>query len=91
MEREEIGNSEDIVEPVIYMDEIEAQLRSLEETSPEGFSISEMAEKTGKSEFWCRKKMKVLVKAGKAKYNGKKPCTMLDGRRYYAPVYAIKG
>ena len=76
--------------PVISMDELETQLRELEAAQPEGFSVAEMSDQLGMSEHWCRVKLKKLVKEGKAKFNGKKPDTMLDGRRCHVPVYVIQ-
>jgi len=77
--------------PLISMDELESQLRELEGRQPEGFSIEEMSDRTGRSAYWCRAKLKKLVDEGKAKYNGKRAGTMLDGRRYHAPVYVLVG
>ena len=75
--------------PVISMDELEVQLRGLESAQPEGFSVAEMSDRLNMSEHWCRVKLKKLVKEGRAKFNGKKRGTMLDGRKHFTPIYVL--
>lgn len=76
-------------EPVISMEELELQLRELGAAQPEGFSVAEMSDQIGMSEYWCRVRLRKLIHSGTAKFNGKKSGRMIDGRRSHAPVYII--
>jgi hypothetical protein len=43
----------------------------------------------GAAEYWCRVRLKKLIKSGTAKFNGKKSGRMIDGRRSHSPVYIL--
>lgn len=75
--------------PTIKMEALEKQLKELNDTQIEGFSIMEMSSALSKTTNWCRTKLKSLMVAGKAKYTGVRPATRIDGRACLVPVYIL--
>lgn len=65
------------------------ELEGIETEKVDGFTIEEMADHTMHSDKWCREKMRILIKAGKAKCNGKAVRERMDGQRCLKPVYAM--
>jgi len=66
------------------------ELRGLERSSPDGFTVGEMSEAVSHSPRWCREKLAVLIRSGKAACIGRKSVTCINGRvGVYTPVYRL--
>ena len=54
-----------------------------------GFSINEMAEAVGRCTTWCREKIGVLIRSGKAEHAGYRSIVDISGRRARTPIYRM--
>jgi len=74
----------------VSFNEVLAEIEKLSTDRPEGFTIAEMSDATGRSVKWCRTKIRRLMAAGKAQYNGRAIRSRIDGQTGYVPVYLVK-
>jgi len=66
------------------------ELMGLEQSSPDGFTVEEMSGAVGHGPGWCRTKLGVLIKSGKAACVGRRSATCINGRvGVYTPVYRL--
>jgi predicted transcriptional regulator len=72
----------------ISYDDLLREIDRLATTSPGGFTVLEMAEKTGRTRRWCREKIRILIDAGVIRYAGTARRMAIDGRPTYSPAYA---
>ncbi len=71
---------------IIPFDEI---LDGLQKDIPEGFTTTEMSEKTGMSLPLCRAKIKALGVQGKLEFAGNKGVRAIDGKMRPVPCYRL--
>jgi hypothetical protein len=60
-----------------------------EDTGKKGFTIAQMAEKSGYNANWCREKIRALMTSGRVVYAGKVNATTIDGRACKIPLYQL--
>lgn len=65
-----------------------AELERVQDSSPDGLSIAELVERTGRSRKSLRGAMKRAQRAGKLRVARRRE-TGLDGRTQWVPVYRI--
>ena len=83
-------DSESCVSKTGTFDLVIDELRSLEQSSPEGFTVDEMSNAVGHGQCWCRQKLGTLIKSGRARCVGKRSVTCINGRvGIYTPVYRL--
>jgi predicted transcriptional regulator len=75
----------------ITADQLIQEVERLSDQSPDGFSVSEMCETMGRSEDWCRAKIRQLIKAGSVRLNGRARRVRIDGLPCHVPVYVFVG
>lgn len=68
-------------------DDVLTEIERLDSEMPEGWSVSEMSDETGRSVNWCRAMVRKLITAKKVVYGGRKRAETIDGRSCYVPVY----
>ena len=72
----------------ITMAEWEAMLAEMYRASPEGLSVREIAQRTGRSTSWTKDYIRGEIAAGRMRFAGRRRITAIDGRRSATPVYA---
>ena len=74
----------------VDINELNACLEAINaQSSIEGFTMAEMVEATDRSGRWCRTKMAVLIKEGRAMCAGRVRREMIDGRTCRVPAYKL--
>ena len=71
----------------ITLDDLMAELQSLSEGKPDGFTMKEMSKHVGRHVQWCREAMQDLIENGRARYVGKRQKTRIDGAVGWVPVF----
>ncbi len=75
--------------PGFRLDELLAELESLDGASPEGFTAREFAKHYGHTPRWAREKLQLLVSKKKVIHVGHKQVTRIDGVVGRVPVYRL--
>jgi len=73
----------------VNFDEVLKEISKLSRQKREGFTTQEMADNTGLTVKICREKLRVLIMAGVAYYNGRRTTKTMDGRPCHIPVYRM--
>lgn len=76
---------------VIRLDEWQAALAELSSRSVDGFTVAEMVEATGESKETVRRRLAGLIRVGRARLNGHRQSTRIDGIPCKVPVYKLEG
>jgi hypothetical protein len=71
--------------------EVLRDLSDLADRQPEGFTTREMVEATGRSDQWCRNRLRILISNGTVRHNGKKNIQTISGTLFPTNVYVIVG
>jgi hypothetical protein len=75
----------------VYFEDLLHEMERLDSANPEGFTSWEMSKALDRSQAWCRKKIRLLVDAGKIQFNGHKRVQRSDLKMGLTPVYKIIG
>lgn len=74
----------------VSFDEVLIEIERLtKERGSSGFTISDMAEETGRTKEWCRDKLGKMIRAGVAQCVGRTTRPAIDGTNRNIPAYAI--
>lgn len=77
--------------PSINFSEVLRDLEALQSAQPEGFTTREMMQATGRSDKWCRERLRILIGSGKVRFNGKKKIETIAGGACLTNVYTTTG
>lgn len=73
----------------ITMDDVIREIQRLNAENPEGWTIADMCASTGWYEDKCRIHVKQLIRANRARCNGKARRIAIDGAMRPVPVYVL--
>ena len=69
-------------------DDILKEMEKLEEAQPEGWTMQEMMDTTGRSDKWCRQTVKKLITASIVQYAGRRKVTAINNSLVSIPIYS---
>lgn len=72
-------------------EDVLAEVRRLSAQDPDGFTVNEMAEHTGRGAGWCRSRLSQLIAGNRVRHNGFATRRRIDGKPCQVPVYVYVG